>query len=720
LVLLVSGQTLADPIEADLNDYFNFSTCTNLVSSSSGKVAWVELLAGVPNIFLFDPKFFGTTQLTNYMLDQGLEITNLCFASDEERIFYSLTPIEGANSASLRDPIVGHIVVVGLQLSPTEITLDGSTFLTCNDSIVTVLSPDGQLISNIRVQKNGISDPPIPIVKLQSGNYQGYIGSAVWNADGTCLAFDNNRGDHGFVGVACVKDASVKWLASTFHFNQNPVWSPNGKHVAFYQLRPITDKRGVSMKTAFKVVIVEVATGNAVTIFSDKDFGFPQSDRYGQRPLLWPTGDTIVFSSQSSGWLHVYSANVNTLKVQDLSPGQHCEVQSYVGSQDGSSIFVAHNCDEIDSMGIAQIDLIKGYKLADIVVGRLGVVAGLTDSGFSMVPSGADGFAFMFSTHNESTSVMFTTNPKATPKQISGSHNSPTSQNWTQPSLATFPSLDSRFTLHAQFFFPRDFSLQKTYPALVFTHGGPMRQMYPAIHYSSTYAQFYALNQYFASKDYVVLSINYRMGIGYGYDFEYCSTCGELGAQEYLDVKAGALWLQNHTTIKIGKIGIYGLSYGGLNTLQALARDSNLFAAGVASAPVFNWISASRSNNDPRFQYMPLMSYVSLGIGPEPNLATTSWSEMVDQNIKLAYESSPAGHLKTWKSPTMVIHGDSDHSVEVQESIGLVYALEDKGDVVVESLMVPNESHGMGSYANQVRISVATAKFLAKYIPTQQ
>ena len=42
------------------------------------------------------------------------------------------------------------------------------------------------------------------------------------------------------------------------------------------------------------------------------------------------------------------------------------------------------------------------------------------------------------------------------------------------------------------------------------------------------------------------------------------------------------------------KVGIWGLSYGGLNVLQAIARDSDMFAAGVSIAGIFNWISASR------------------------------------------------------------------------------------------------------------------------------
>ena len=61
-----------------------------------------------------------------------------------------------------------------------------------------------------------------------------------------------------------------------------------------------------------------------------------------------------------------------------------------------------------------------------------------------------------------------------------------------------------------------------------------------------------------------------------------------LAGKEYEDVRAGALWLRERMGAEV-QIGIKGLSYGGLNTLQAIARDSGLFAAGAANAPVFNW-----------------------------------------------------------------------------------------------------------------------------------
>ena len=108
-------------------------------------------------------------------------------------------------------------------------------------------------------------------------------------------------------------------------------------------------------------------------------------------------------------------------------------------------------------------------------------------------------------------------------------------------------------------------------------------------HYSDYYTNAYALNQYLASRGYVVLSVNYRLGIGYGHDFHRPPNAGAQGASEYQDVKAGAEYLQRLSQVDAKRIGIYGGSYGGFLTALALARDSQLFAAGVDIHGVHNW-----------------------------------------------------------------------------------------------------------------------------------
>jgi len=87
---------------------------------------------------------------------------------------------------------------------------------------------------------------------------------------------------------------------------------------------------------------------------------------------------------------------------------------------------------------------------------------------------------------------------------------------------------------------PRGVKAGQRLPAVIFMHGGPTRQMYPAWHHSSYYHNCYAFNQYLAASGYVVLSVNYRCGIGYGAKFREAPNQGPRGASEYQDILAAA------------------------------------------------------------------------------------------------------------------------------------------------------------------------------------
>ena len=108
-------------------------------------------------------------------------------------------------------------------------------------------------------------------------------------------------------------------------------------------------------------------------------------------------------------------------------------------------------------------------------------------------------------------------------------------------------------------------------------------------HYMDYYSNSYAVNQTLANRGFVVLSVNYRLGIGYGHDFNYPARWGPTGASEYQDVVAGARFLQNDPRVDSKRIGIWGGSYGGYLTALALARNSNIFKAGVNFHGVHDW-----------------------------------------------------------------------------------------------------------------------------------
>jgi dipeptidyl aminopeptidase/acylaminoacyl peptidase len=242
----------------------------------------------------------------------------------------------------------------------------------------------------------------------------------------------------------------------------------------------------------------------------------------------------------------------------------------------------------------------------------------------------------------------------------------PKAQKVVYPSLAGFPIdamvVPTNVTLkapdgvefHNQLFLPKDLKPGERRPALIFVHGGPRRQMLLGWHYLSFYHVFYGTNQWLANQGYIVLSVNFRSGIGYGRAFREAPNTGGRGNSEYQDVLAAGRWLAARPDVDPNRVGIWGLSYGGLLTAQALARNSDLFKLGIDLAGV----------------------HVRGELNPE----------------NLAYRSSAISEIDKWKSPVLLVHGDDDRNVNFAQTVGLVQLLRAR-NVYHELIVFPDDIH---------------------------
>ena len=247
-----------------------------------------------------------------------------------------------------------------------------------------------------------------------------------------------------------------------------------------------------------------------------------------------------------------------------------------------------------------------------------------------------------------------------------------------EPQLVITHPADNAFEIHNQLFLPKDIAPGEKRPAMIFVHGGPVRQMLLGYHYRYVYHQFYAINEWLASRGYIVLSINYRSGIGYGASFRRAGNTTEArGNSEYQDVVAGAKYLQSRADVDPKRVGIYGLSYGGLLTAQALARNSDLFALGVEYAGV--------------------------------NLYGSS----LDPN-ELSYQSSAISQIDKWTSPVLLIQGDDDRNVDFSQTVGLVDLLRLRS-VYYELVVFPDDVHDSLVYSRWVYLTQRMEAFLQKF-----
>jgi dipeptidyl aminopeptidase/acylaminoacyl peptidase len=247
------------------------------------------------------------------------------------------------------------------------------------------------------------------------------------------------------------------------------------------------------------------------------------------------------------------------------------------------------------------------------------------------------------------------------------------------PQAVTLTAEDG-FEFYNQLFLPRDLRPGDRRPAIIFVHGGPPRQMLLGYHYSEFYHLAYGVNQWLASQGYIVLSVNYRLGIGYGKSFRTAPNTGARGNAEYRDVLAAGRWLQSRPDVDSARVGIWGLSYGGVLTAQALARNSDVFAAGVDMAGVHLWGSS---------------------LDPDD----------------VSYQSSAISAVDGWTSPVLIWHGDDDRNVQFSQTTGLVQLLRAR-DVPFELIVYPDDTHATLLYRRWLQTFARVEEFFQRYLGT--
>jgi dipeptidyl aminopeptidase/acylaminoacyl peptidase len=390
-----------------------------------------------------------------------------------------------------------------------------------------------------------------------------------------------------------------------------------------------------------------------------------------------------VFLSYADGWPHLYSMPEDGGPALLLTPGKFMAEHISL-SPDGRYLLAAANtgplAEDIDRRHVLKIPIDR----AEAKVLTPG--AGLE---WSPVATG-DGASIVFlgATAQRPPLPMVMPAGGGTPRVLAEDavpQDFPTAQLVT-PKQVVFKAPDG-LTIHAQLFEAAGGAAKK--PAIIYVHGGPPRQMLLGWNYSDYYANAYALNQYLASRGYIVLAVNYRLGIGYGYEFHHPANGGARGAAEYQDIKGAALYLRGLARVDAKRIGIYGGSYGGYLTALALGRNSDLFAAGVD-------IHGVHSYGNERARTVS-------GFGYEKPVDA-------QKAVEVAWQSSPISSVATWRSPVLLIHGDDDRNVNFAHTVDLVQRLA-RTQVNFEVMIVPDDTHHFMRHANWVKVSQATADF---------
>ena len=644
---------------------------------SGGLVAWVLNDKGVRNIWVAAPPAYQGRQLTQYTKADGQDIGSLVWSKDASALFF----VRGSGPNRVGEIANPTSDPVGQEQAAWRVPVSGGAPVKIGAAASIAMSPDGTSLAFVRRGTIWTSPVTAGATPTQVASIRGALGSLAWSPDGSRILFASSRGTHALIGILDLQRKAITWLAPSVDTDHSPVWSPDGRHVAFLREAATTkrliftpDRRG----EPFSIVVADAMSGEGRAVFrADTGRGSIFREIVGPQ-LTWAAGDRLIFPWEKTGWTSLYAVPVAGGAPLLLTPGEF-EVEYVTFTPDKREIVYNSNQGDIDRRDIWRVNVAGGPPRA--------VTTGADIEWQPAVTSDGGAIAFLKSGTRVPAHAVIQVGSAAPRELATGTipADFPV-QRMVDPQQVILTSTDG-LTIHAQLFVPTGAKPGDKRPAAIFFHGGSKRQMLLGWNYSSYYANAYAMNQHLASKGYVVLAVNYRSGIGYGVDFREALNYGASGGAEYQDVMAAGLYLAGRPDVDRAKIALWGGSYGGYLTAMGLSRASDLFAAGVDMHGVHDW-NVGIKNFVP--SYNPLEN---------------------PDRTRRAFNASPMATVDGWRSPVLVIHGDDDRNVQFVETVTLVEALRDRG-VDVEQLIFPDEIHGFLRWDRWVQAYKASSEFL--------
>jgi dipeptidyl aminopeptidase/acylaminoacyl peptidase len=668
-----------------------------VASPTRPQIAWVLTERGVRNIWIAEGPGYEPRRLTDYREDDGQELTNLGLSADGRHLVYVRGGDHGANwpaDGNLMPNPASSPIQPEMQVWAIPTAGGSPRLLGAGDE--PAISPQSERVVFLRDRQIWVApiDGSKPAARLFFT--RGSNGSPVWSPDGRTVAFVSDRDDHSFIGLYTSDDQPIRYLAPSTSRDSSPRWSPDGKRVAFVRQagrggpqQSLLDQH----PAPWAIWTADASSGEGRVVWRSPETllgSFPRTQ--GGANLNWAAGDRLVFLADLDQWPHLYSVPLEGGNPLLLTPGEFM-VEYLVMTPDRRSVVYNANAgpdrDDIDRRHVYRVP-VDAARPAALTSGR-----GIE---WTPVVSGDGGTAAYISAGAQAPPLPAVV-PLAGdgPARVLGADRVPADFPRAQlvtPESVVVQAADGT-PVRCQLFLPREGKARK--PAVIFVHGGPPRQMLLGWHYMVYYANAYAVNQYLASRGFVVLSVNYRLGIGYGFALHHPDHAGTRGAAEYQDVLAAGRYLQGRSDVDPEQIGIWGGSYGGYLTALALGRNSEVFAAGVDIHGVHDWSA--------RMNVAELATSAALADGIT--------EADVKEALRVAWDSSPVASVSTWRSPVLFIHGDDDRNVQVHQTVDLVRRLAGTR-VAFEETVIPDEIHDFLLYKTWLKVDAATAAYFER------
>ncbi len=468
------------------------------------------------------------------------------------------------------------------------------------------------------------------------------------------------------VGIVSAKGGAVTWTdvnTEDDSYVARVYWTGDGKSVAIETLNRAQDH--------WALKLADAASGQSRTIMEEISRAWVNitdaCHYYGRKPQF-------LLASELDGHNHFYLRSMDGKPIRQVTRG-NWEVADldFVDEKKGRIYFTANESDVLERHLYRVDDNGKNFKRIT------------TDEGTHDAIVSPDGKYFVdtYSSHKRA--------PRIAVHDIEGKHLFDIADQWTPDVAAMRIPMPEFFTIdeggntfQCRLWKPLDFKATSKYPVIVYVYGGPHSQVV-----RKAWSRHDLWLAYMAQQGYLVFSIDNRGSAGRGKAWEE-PVAKQLGTIELQDQLAGLDYLKTLPYVDGDRVGIWGWSYGGTMTLNAMFNAPDAFKAGVSVAPVADW-----------------KLYDSI--------YTERYMKRPQDNEEGYKKASAIENAPGLKNHLLLMHGDADDNVHVQNSISLVRALIDAGKDF-DFMVYPQKEHGIAGAADRTHLYRKMTEFFDRHL----
>ncbi len=411
------------------------------------------------------------------------------------------------------------------------------------------------------------------------------------------------------------------------------------------------------LQNHLEILFADAATGKTKVIYDEKNKYYIETDMFDNITYL-EDGKNFIYTSEKDGFNHIYYRSIDGKTEVQVTKGKW-EVTDFAGYDEKTKLYYYTSTENSPLVRDLYVTDIEGKKKS-----KLSTEEGTNSADFSK------GFKYYINTFSSINKPTYVTlhNSKGEQIRVLKDNNGLAEQvkqyGGVNKSFFKFKTSEG-VELNGYMIKPHDFDSNKKYPVLMYQYSGPNSQ-------SVENRWSFGWEQLLAQKGYIVACVDGR-GTGFRGEAFRKITYQQLGKYETIDQIEAAKYLGSLAYVDAKRIGIWGWSFGGYETLLAMTKGADYFKAGIAVAPVTNW------------RYYD-------------NIYTERYMRKPQDNASGYDDNSPINHAEKLKGKLLLIHGTADDNVHVQNSMEMSEALVQSGKQF-RQFYYTNRNHGIyGGY----------------------